>query len=519
MEFEYTVLILAIGFVVGTILVLVSFYFGYKRGDKNSKGDSNTENKTLLTRLEDKKDQLQQQTENLKKADEQIQEFIVKIQGFIAEKASLETSQKEKSERIQEYKNENEQLRKNLDQTNERISHLETEKREQQIRLKAEEEKILGMKEQFEKQKEELKKEFKIVSEEIVQKHQGALNEENQKNVGALLHPLQQQINDFKKRVNVIHDETIKGNTSLEKEIERIMELGSKMSNETSQLTSALKGDSQKRGAWGEAQLERSLQNSGLVQEIHYEMQSSFKDELGIKKRPDCLVKLPDGKHIIIDSKVSLVAYDKMISANTDSQREQAMKEHVKSIRRHIDDLASKEYEKLDGIQSPDFVLAFMPMEPAYIEALKYDRNLFEYGYEKNIMLLSHTTLIPILRTVSNFWKLAQGNKEAREISKKAGDIYNSVCSLAERFKKLGETLNKASSDYDGVRKALVGKQGLHGKVERFTKISNKANKEMPSLKPRHTSFETSPLEKVPPPNKNNTPDEKTNNVIGIENK
>ena len=203
-----------------------------------------------------------------------------------------------------------------------------------------------------------------------------------------------------------------------------VLDIGLQMSKEANNLTSALKGDSQQRGAWGEAQLRRTLEMSGLIEEAHYEVQSSFKDADGKQKQTDYLIKLPDGKHIIIDSKVALNAYDRAVGAESPEEYQLAMSDHVKAVRKHIDDLASKDYTNLVGMRSPSFVLMFMPIEPAYIEALKNNKDLFEYGYKKGIVLVSHTTLIPILRTVSNLWMIERSNAEAREISEKAGDIF-----------------------------------------------------------------------------------------------
>lgn len=436
----------------------------------------------------------QKKSENFQNSNE-LKDNEKKIRQLIAEKAGLESSQKEKSAQINEHKEVNQHLRNDLNQANKKIAELEARRREQQAQLKAEMEKCEELKTQFEKQKAELKNEFRVVSEEIIKERQKTLNEQNQENVGALLKPLQEEIQGFRKRVNEVHTETVKGNTSLEAEIKNVMEVGLKMRDEATRLTSALKGDSQKRGAWGEAQLEHTLQMSGLVQGDHYEKRSSFKDEFGKQKQTDYLINLPDNKHIIIDSKVSLISYDKAVSAETESKRQLAMDEYVKSVKKHIDDLASKDYANLSDIHSPSFVLMFMPIEPAYIEALKHDKALFGYGYDKNIILLSHTTLIPILRTVANLWVMDKSYKEAGKISEKAGDIYNSVCSVFQRFEKLGHTLNTASNHYNDVVKALAGKQGLQGKVERFTKISNKANKEMPQLEPRHFQCETVKLE------------------------
>ena len=312
-----------------------------------------------------------------------------------------------------------------------------------------------------------------------------------------MLKPFREQIEGFQKRINEVHDASLQGNSNLNAEIRKVLDIGLQMSKEATSLTSALKGDSQQRGAWGEAQLRRTLEMSGLIEDAHFAVQSSFKDDEGKQKQTDYLIKLPDDKHIIIDSKVSLVAYDRAVSADTEEEYNLAMAEHVKAVRRHIDDLAGKDYTNLVGMRSPSFVLMFMPIEPAYIEALKSNKDLFEYGYKKNIVLVSHTTLIPILRTVSNLWMIERSNAEAREISEKAGDIYNQVCTVAERLNKLGGTLNTVSNHYNDTVTALAGKQGLYGKVERFTKLSAKVTKSMPAIEPAHRDFETERLSMI----------------------
>jgi len=277
--------------------------------------------------------------------------------------------------------------------------------------------------ENFEEQKQTLQKVFENSANKIFDKKGITFSETNKISIDGMLKPFKDQIEGFQKRINDIHDKSIKGNTTLNSEIKKVLDIGLKMSNEASNLTSALKGDSLQRGAWGEAQLERTLEMSGLVESAHYEKQSSFKDQEGKPKYTDYVIKLPGDKHIIIDSKVSLVAYDKAISAKTPEEEALALGEHVKSVKAKIDDLASKDYSNLIGMRSPSFVLMFIPIEPAYIDALKNKKDLFSYGYEKGIVLVSHTTLIPILRTVANLWMMERSNEEAREISEKAGDI------------------------------------------------------------------------------------------------
>ena len=372
----------------------------------------------------------------------------------------------------------------------ERLHQIGTDHTELKTTLQKREEHFQEQMAQLSDAKKSLTQEFENLANKIFDEKGKTFTQSSQVGIDNLLKPFREQIDGFQKRINEVHDISLQGNTQLNTEIRKVLDIGLHMSKEANNLTSALKGDSQQRGAWGEAQLRRTLEMSGLVEETHYEVQSSFKDSEGKHKQTDYLVKLPDGKHIIIDSKVSLLAYDRAVATESPEAYQLAMAEHIKAVRKHIDDLASKDYTNLIGMHSPSFVLMFMPIEPAYIEALKNNKDLFEYGYNKGIVLVSHTTLIPILRTVSNLWMIERSNTEAREISEKAGDIYNQVCLVAERLSSLGGTLNTVSNHYNNTVKALVGKQGLYGKVERFNKLSTKVSKILPQLEAAHMDFE-----------------------------
>lgn len=396
--------------------------------------------------------------------------------------------------RIQELKDqatENARAHKAL---NERYLSLNNEHTELKTNLERKEEHYKEQLEQLGEARQSLTKEFENLAHKIFEEKGKTFTDTSKASIDVMLKPFREQIEGFQKRVNEVHESSVRGQTEMNGKIREVLEIGLKMSAEANNLTSALKGDSQQRGAWGEVQLRRTLEMSGLIEGDHYDAQSEFKDAEGKRKRPDYLIKLPDGKHIIIDSKVSLVAYDKAVSAETPEEHRLAMDEHVKAIKRHVDDLEGKDYTNLIGMRSPSFTLMFMPIEPAYIEALKYDKGLFEYGYKKNIVLVSHTTLIPILRTVSNLWMIERSNAEAREISEKAGEIFNQVCTVAERLNKLGGTLKTVSSHYNNTITALAGQQGLYGKVERFGQLSTKVSKSLPSLEPVHTDIESERL-------------------------
>ncbi|HMU67418.1 MAG TPA: DNA recombination protein RmuC, partial [Cellvibrionaceae bacterium] len=237
-------------------------------------------------------------------------------------------------------------------------------------------------------------------------------------------------------------------------------------------LTLALKGDKKLSGSWGEMQLEKTLQLAGLVPGEHYSREVVLQHEDGASRRPDFIIHLPDGKHLVLDSKVSLVDYDAACAASSEDDIKLALEAYVKALKRHIDGLAERDYSNLVGVRSPSFVLMFLPLEAAYIEALKFNRELFNYGYNKNVILVAHTTLMPILRTVANVWQLDRSSKEAEAISARAGDIYNQACLVAERLLKLGKTLSTANAHYNETVRALAGNQGLHGKLERFKDVA-----------------------------------------------
>ena len=373
----------------------------------------------------------------------------------------------------------------------------ESEKQAQglQHELTAERRLIGQQLEQFENSRKQLKTEFENLANRILEDKTRTFDRTNKTALEALLKPFREQVEGFQKRVNDVHSESLKGNAALESEIKKVLEVGLKIGADAQNLTEALKGDSQRRGSWGETQLEKTLQMSGLVENDHYEKQTAMKDAEGRRKQTDFLIKLPGDKHMIIDSKVSLAAYDRAVAAETDEQLERALGEHVRAVKRHIDDLQSKDYTNLAGIRSPGFVLMFMPIEPAYIEALKYEKDLFSYGYERGIVMVSHTTLIPILTTVANLWAMERSTREARELGDRAGDIYNQVRKVAENLNRMGASLSAVNSHFESTAKSLTGRQGLRGKVERFGKMSSKVKEKIPEIKPLANEAQPQKLE------------------------
>lgn len=324
------------------------------------------------------------------------------------------------------------------------------------------------------------KAEFENLSRQLLDARQRELGARNSEQIGAMLKPLAEKLDSFQQRVNQVHTDMVANNASLTEQIKQLENVGLAISSDATNLTQALKGDKKLVGNWGEAQLQQTLEMAGLRPGEHFEGQAAFKDEAGQRYIPDFVIRLPQGKHLVIDSKVSLVDYEAAVAATEQQHRDAALTRHTRAVKAHIDSLADKAYALLPGMNSPDFVLMFMPVEPAYIEVMREHRELFAYGYQKGVVMVSHTTLMPIMRTVANLWMVERGTAEAREISDRAGDIFNAVSLVAERLESLGTTLQTAAKKYNHTVTAMVGRQGLRSKVERFEEVSAKANREFP---------------------------------------
>ena len=341
-----------------------------------------------------------------------------------------------------------------------------------------------------------LRTELEVIGQKLLSSSGKALETTNQKSLDSLLKPLAEKIDQFQSRVNQVHTDMVRNSASLSEQIKHLESVGVSMSGEAQNLTRALKGDKKLVGNWGEAQVEKTLELAGLRRGEHFDAQVAVKDERGDRHLPDFIIRLPEGKNLVIDSKVSLVDYERAVTAESDADRTTALDAHAKAVRHHIDALSAKDYANLPGMDSPDFVLMFMPVEPAYIEVMRSHRELFNHGYQKNVILVSHTTLMPILRTVANLWMIEHSNREAREISERAGDIYNTVCLLGERLLSLGTSISTTANKYNEAVKAVQGKQGLLGKVSRFQSLSQRANKSFPdALSPIEPEVEAIRLE------------------------
>jgi len=329
--------------------------------------------------------------------------------------------------------------------------------------------------------REQLKIEFQNVANRIFEDKSQKFTEQNRDNIEGVLKPMREQLSDFKKKVEDVYDKESKDRISLLTEIIHLKTLNERISEDAVNLTNALKGQSKTRGAWGEMILERVLEESGLQKGREYEVQSMYASEEGQRRHPDVIVHLPEGKDIVIDSKVSLAAYEKYCAAETEEKRDKRLKEHIISVRTHIKALSEKRYEELEGIRTLDFVLMFLPIEGAFWTAIESEQGLFNEAFGKNIMLVSPSTLLATLRIINNIWRYEDQNRNAMIIAKKAGDLYDKFVGFVEVLDDVGQKIGKAQESYHTARNRLTeGRGNLVRRSEELRQLGVKAQKELP---------------------------------------
>jgi DNA recombination protein RmuC len=327
-------------------------------------------------------------------------------------------------------------------------------------------------------QQKKLQLKFENMANEILEKRSEKFAEQNQKNINLILKPLGDKIKSFEQSVNDKHQKDQMSRAVLSTEIKMLQAANQKISQDAVNLTKALKGDSKVQGDWGELQLEVLLENAGLHKGIHFQTQNSMKDEDGNDKRPDCIIDLPDHKNLIIDSKVSLTAYEKFSHAGDEIQKLSFLKQHIDSIKKHIKDLAGKDYPNLYNINAPDYVLMFIPMEPAMTLALQEDSDIFNLALNKNIILVSTSTLLATMRTVSFIWQQENQKKNVLEIARQSGALYDKFCGFITDLEGVGKAIEVAQKKYDAAENKLSqGRGNLITSVEKIKILGAKTNK------------------------------------------
>ena len=391
---------------------------------------------------------------------------------------------------------------KQLSETNKEKESIRTEKDSLAIQLSKKEvdfdnlwERNKEQKEEVEKLQEKFTKEFENLANKILEEKSNKFTEQNKENMKNILSPLQDKIQLFEKKVEDTHKESIDYHAALRQQILGLREMNEQMSKETVNLTKALKGDSKMQGNWGELVLERVLEKSGLEKDREYYVQQSHTNDDGQRVYPDVVINLPDGKKMIVDSKVSLTAYEKYINEEEDIIKNGYLKEHVSSIKRHVEQLGEKNYHDLYQIESPDFVLLFIPIEPAFAIALNEDVTLYNKAFEKNIVIVTPSTLLATLRTIDSMWANQKQQENAFEIARQAGALYDKFEGFVADLIRVGKKIEESKVEYQGAMSKLVeGKGNLITSVEKLKKMGAKAKKSLPDSILKRSGIEENEL-------------------------
>ena len=333
----------------------------------------------------------------------------------------------------------------------------------------------------LEDQEEKLRIQFENLANKILDKKSDKFTEQNKKNLDLLLNPLHKKIESFEKKVETSQKESVGMHAALKQQLESLKDLNQQMSKEAINLTKALKGDSKAQGDWGEIQLEIILEKAGLSNGIHFTSQGGYRDENENLKKPDFIINLPDNKHLIVDSKVSLTAYEGYFSSENKEDKDNHLKKHIASIRKHIKELSEKQYTELYGINTPDYVLMFVPIEAALLIAFNENNKLYLEAFDKNVVLVSTSTLLATLSTVSSIWKQEDQKRNVIEIARQAGALYDKFVGLVEDLTGVGKKLESAKNEYSSAMNKLVdGRGNLIASVEKIKKLGAKAKKSIP---------------------------------------
>ena len=464
----------SVAIVVAVISGLLSFIIGW-----------------FVSRLSHQKKQvvlqqrLQRQDEQLREAEtlkESHSQLVEQLQEYKVKHGRLEALVLADRHRLAE---KNKDLEASQRQLNiERDHRTEAEKRTMELETRLEEQQIQNAQslQQLQESKQVMKQEFSHLANEIFEAKGKTLSEQNTERLETLLKPFKEQLGDFKNKVDEARKEDHAGRAALKQQLETLYQLNQKITDEAGNLAKALKGDKKLQGNWGELQVEKILDNSGLIKGSEYEREPNFKDEEGQNKRPDFIVHLPEGKHLIIDSKVSLVDYMAYVNAENDEDRNAAMNRHIQSIRNHINSLNGKDYPSLPEMRTPDFVFMFMPIEPAFISAFQYDQQLFNEAFEKRIVVVTPTTLLATLRTVANLWTIERQNANGRKLADKARQVYDKLRVFVEKMEKLDTQLVNARVTYDEAMGTLKhGRGNLVSQADQFLALGVRVKKELPN--------------------------------------
>ncbi|HET8860762.1 DNA recombination protein RmuC [Marivirga sp.] len=401
----------------------------------------------------------------------ELESLKVEKQQVLTELSVLRSQKDNFINELKEEKNAHAQEREKNVQLNRQLSTVESDYKNLKTKLEEHKSELTELQQQF-------KNEFKNLAQEIFEEKSKKFTDQNKTNIGELLNPLREKIDKFEEKVEKSNKENLIWNSALKEQITSLKELNLQITKEAENLTRALKGDSKSQGNWGEMQLEAILEKVGLQKGIHYEKEKNYKNEEGGNQRLDYIIKMPDDKYLVLDSKVSLTAYSNYFDAEDDVQQARFLKNHLDSMYTHIKTLGEKNYQNLYDINQPDYVLMFVANEPALTIALKEDHGLYEKALDKNIVLVSTTTLMATLRTISYIWKQDLQNKNAIEIATQAGALYDKFTNFTDDLLKVGNNLKTTQNSYsDAMKKLYDGKGNLIRRTEILRELGAKTTK------------------------------------------
>ncbi len=433
----------------------VGLYLGKLISGLKSKGETG--------RLEEKNTQLSLQIEELK------QQSINDLEDH---KKELEEVKQESKAQLEKVEKTLEELRREKDNLNVQLTRKISEF--DNLQERNEEQKA-----EVEKLQEKFTKEFENLANKILEQKSEKFTSLNKQNIENILDPLQKKIKEFEEKVNLTNSESIKRHAELGEKLKFLNEQNVKISEEANNLTKALKGDTKMQGNWGEMVLERVLERSGLQKDSEYFVQQSFNTEDGKRVMPDVIIHLPGDKKMIVDSKVSLNAYERYCNEPEEDQKKTHLKNHLISVRNRISELSNKNYHSLYQMESPDFVLLFIPIEAAFAIASNEHPNLYSEAFEKNIIIVTPTTLLAVLKTIDSMWQNEKQKQNAIQIATQAGALYDSFTNLTDELLKIGRQIGTVQNSYEGAMKKLTGKGNLIRRVEKLKKLGAKASKQI----------------------------------------
>lgn len=396
------------------------------------------------------------------------------------ENEQLKISLAKAEERAENLKTEQEYLKKELDSERNKLSDALRALEGSRSYLQAQQEKLEEQKSEIKNNQEKFNKDFELIASRILEEKSNKFVEHNRFNLDLIIKPLRENIKTFEEKVDKVYKAESDERNVLKGHINQLIEQSNLMNQETQNLTRALKGDSKKQGNWGELILERVLERSGLVKDQEYRIQASHQAADGNRFQPDVVIDLPDDKHLIIDAKVSLTAYERLVNCESEEERILFTKQHITSIRNHIIELSSKNYSELYKINSPDFVMLFIPIESSFSIAVQKDAELFNFAWEKHVVIVSPSTLLATLRTIASMWKQERQNRNVMEIARLSGEMYDKFIGFMTDMEGIGKNIKQSQESYEkAINKLSSGRGNLSTTAEKIKKLGAKTGKQL----------------------------------------